>query len=84
MDDPGHGTFECLNCGIQSCRHCRVKSHLPLTCEGRRSDTAAVFDGSLSNQEQASKQARRRRRNDKGIGSKVQQLQPSVSQRRRV
>ena len=26
--------FECLQCGVKSCRHCRVKSHRPATCKG--------------------------------------------------
>jgi hypothetical protein len=36
MDDPTDLIFACANpeCGIHSCRNCRVKSHDPLTCQG--------------------------------------------------
>jgi TRIAD3 protein (E3 ubiquitin-protein ligase RNF216) len=33
MEDPTDRIFECANCGVLSCRYCRVKSHHPLTCE---------------------------------------------------
>lgn len=26
--------FECLQCRVKSCRHCRIKSHSPATCKG--------------------------------------------------
>jgi TRIAD3 protein (E3 ubiquitin-protein ligase RNF216) len=32
LDDPTDCIFECISCGIHSCRYCRVKSHHPLTC----------------------------------------------------
>jgi hypothetical protein len=34
VEDPTQQIFECLNCGVHSCRHCRVKSHHPLSCAG--------------------------------------------------
>ena len=37
MDDPCDLIFECANpdCGVRSCRSCRVKSHAPISCTGK-------------------------------------------------
>jgi hypothetical protein len=35
MEDPTDRIFECLKCGVKSCRYCHVKSHHPISCEGR-------------------------------------------------
>ena len=44
MDSPSDLNFECRNpdCGIISCRSCRIKTHSPKSCEGCRSRVAEL------------------------------------------
>lgn len=70
MDDPTDRIFECLGCGVASCRYCRVKNHHPLSCE-RILQHIAMVDSRISNRERCRCETRNWRSYDRGATSEL-------------